>query len=145
MLVGSDILLSERLKILREEKDFLQKDVAKYLNISTSAYGYYEQGKRNPDTETINKLADLYQVSTDYLLGRTDNTNSHIKKEIYLDYYNSNYESYNELDSRIKKSLIIEGIVSEENPVTKDMLEKVFKYGMDAAMEIIKLERKLGK
>ena len=41
----------------------LLKDVAKYLNITTSAYGYYEQGK-NPDIETVNKLADFFNVST---------------------------------------------------------------------------------
>ncbi|NLL82187.1 MAG: helix-turn-helix transcriptional regulator [Tissierellia bacterium] len=129
-------MISERLKSLREERNFLQKDVAKYLNISTSAYGYYEQGKRNPDTETINKIADLYQVSTDYLLGRTNNRNSHMGKETSLDYYNPNYLQYNELDKKIRNSLVIEGIVSEDKPVSKDMLEKVFKYGIDAAVEI---------
>jgi transcriptional regulator with XRE-family HTH domain len=61
-----------RLKELRSEKDILQKDVAKYLNITTSAYGFYEQGKRVPDIEIINKLADFFSVSTDYLLGKSD-------------------------------------------------------------------------
>ncbi|SHH48780.1 helix-turn-helix domain-containing protein [Clostridium intestinale] len=61
-----------RLKELRSEKDILQKDVAKYLNITTSAYGFYEQGKRVPDIEIINKLADFFNVSTDYLLGKSD-------------------------------------------------------------------------
>lgn len=65
-------MIAERLKSLREEKNILQKDVAKYLNITTSAYGFYEQGKRTPDANVLSMLSDFYGVSTDYLLGRTN-------------------------------------------------------------------------
>ncbi|EJT5915775.1 XRE family transcriptional regulator [Clostridium perfringens] len=64
-------MLNNRLKSLRNEKGVLQKDVAEYLKISTSAYGFYEQGKRIPDVETLNKLSDYYNVSIDYLLGKS--------------------------------------------------------------------------
>ncbi|HHD2591116.1 helix-turn-helix domain-containing protein [Clostridium perfringens] len=40
--------------------------------MSTTAYGYYEQVKRSPDPETLNKLSDYFNVSTDYLLGKSD-------------------------------------------------------------------------
>ena len=69
------MLLKDRLKELRNEKGFLQKDIAKYLNISTSAYGYYEQGKRIPDSETIKLLSNFFNVSSDYLLGISDTRN----------------------------------------------------------------------
>lgn len=62
----------ERLKHLRKERNLLQKDIADFLNVSKSAYGYYEQGRNEPDIRTILKLADLYQVSTDYLLCKVD-------------------------------------------------------------------------
>ncbi|MDU4131336.1 MAG: helix-turn-helix transcriptional regulator [Clostridium perfringens] len=65
-------MLNNRLKSLRNEKGVLQKDVAEYLKISTSAYGFYEQGKRIPDVETLNKLSDYYNVSIDYLLGKSN-------------------------------------------------------------------------
>lgn len=65
-------MISNRLKELRQEKDLLQKDVANYLNISTSAYGFYEQGKRTPDSEMMKKLSEFFNVSLDYLLGKTD-------------------------------------------------------------------------
>ncbi|EGT0013131.1 helix-turn-helix transcriptional regulator [Clostridium perfringens] len=65
-------MLNNRLKSLRNEKVVLQKDVAEYLKISTSAYGFYEQGKRIPDVETLNKLSDYYNVSIDYLLGKSN-------------------------------------------------------------------------
>ena len=65
-------MLSNRLKKLRNEKGVLQKDVAQYLQISASAYGFYEQGKRFPDPETIDKLSDYFNVSIDYLLGKSN-------------------------------------------------------------------------
>ncbi len=65
--------LSDRLKYLRKQTGFLQKDIAQKLNITTSAYGFYEQGKRIPDSNVLEKLAEIFNVSTDYLLGRTDN------------------------------------------------------------------------
>ncbi|MBV4422789.1 helix-turn-helix domain-containing protein [Clostridium tyrobutyricum] len=65
-------MLSDRLKQLRIENNFLQKEIAQKLKITTSAYGFYEQGKRTPDAETLNKIAELYNVSIDYLLGRTN-------------------------------------------------------------------------
>lgn len=62
----------ERLRGLREERQLLQKNIAKYLNISASDYGFYEQGKNTPDNETLKLLADFFKVSTEYLLGRSD-------------------------------------------------------------------------
>lgn len=71
-------MFAERLRQLREEKCLYQKDIAQYLGISTSAYGYYEQGQREPDIETINKLADFFGTTSDYILGRSDQRNPYI-------------------------------------------------------------------
>lgn len=65
-------MFSIRLKELRKKKNLLQKDIANMLKISTSAYGFYEQGKREPDYETLKKLANYFKVSIDYLLDRSD-------------------------------------------------------------------------
>ncbi len=64
--------LIERLKQLREEKELRQGDIAKVLNITASAYGFYEQKRIEPNIEVLNKLASFYDVSVDYILGRTD-------------------------------------------------------------------------
>lgn len=64
--------LGDRLKKLREEKGISQLELAKLLNISNVMLSRYEKHKRSPDYETLNKLADFYRVSTDYLLGRTN-------------------------------------------------------------------------
>ena len=61
-----------RLKLLREEKKLIQKDIAKLLNVSIPAVNQYESGKRDMSTDTVIKLAEYFNVSTDYLLGKTD-------------------------------------------------------------------------
>ena len=61
-----------RIKFLREEKGIFQKDLAELLNITTPAINYYENEKRAIDTKTASILADYFNVSIDYLLGKTD-------------------------------------------------------------------------
>ena len=58
-----------KLKQLRIENNKLQKDVAKYLNISRQYYSEYERGLRKLPTEVIIKLSKYYNVTTDYILG----------------------------------------------------------------------------
>lgn len=62
----------DRLKTLRKEKGVTQKEVGEYLGISYQAYSHYENGLRNPDNETLKKLATYFGVSVDYLLGRDE-------------------------------------------------------------------------
>ena len=57
------------LKELRERKQLTQSELSKLLGISPSTIGMYEQGRREPDNETLKKIAVLFGVSTDYLLG----------------------------------------------------------------------------
>lgn len=61
-----------RIRDLREDRDLFQKDLAAYLNCSQVCYSHYEIGKRDIPTEVLSKLAEFYNTSTDYLLGRTD-------------------------------------------------------------------------
>lgn len=61
-----------RLTSLRKEKKLLQADLANKIGIARATYGAYEQGTRQPDFDTLEKIADSFEVSTDYLLGRTD-------------------------------------------------------------------------
>ena len=61
-----------RLRDLREDKDLLQKDIAKYLNMSQTGYSKYEVGTNDIPTEILKKLADYHNTSIDYLLCLTD-------------------------------------------------------------------------
>lgn len=64
----------ERLKTLRQSRDLTQSSLADALNISRSAVGMYENGSREPDFETLELIADFFNVDIDYLLGRTTKT-----------------------------------------------------------------------
>ncbi|MGX2947167.1 helix-turn-helix domain-containing protein [Enterococcus alishanensis] len=64
-------MFGKRLKELRKEKSHLtQLDMAKYLGVAKTTYASYEQGKRTPDVEIQNKIADYFDVTLDYLHGR---------------------------------------------------------------------------
>lgn len=64
-----------RLKDLREDNDVKQKQLAEYLNIKQNTYSQYENEKREIPIEMLWKLADFYNTSVDYIIGRTENPN----------------------------------------------------------------------
>ena len=61
-----------RLRDLREDADMTQTQVAKYLQMSQTGYSKYETGENDIPTQVLIKLAELYETSTDYLLGLSD-------------------------------------------------------------------------
>lgn len=65
-------MIYEKIRNLREDNDKTQKELADYLNIKQTTYSKYELGKINIPVEVFIKLADFYDVSVDYLLGRTN-------------------------------------------------------------------------
>ena len=64
---------TSRLEILKSKKHIMQKDVSVALNISLRTYQRYEYGEREPSMSTLIALADFFDVSLDYLVGRSDN------------------------------------------------------------------------
>ena len=61
-----------RLRELRNEFNYTQRYVAEYLNVKQNTYSQYENGIRDIPTESLCKLALLYETSTDYILNLTD-------------------------------------------------------------------------
>lgn len=66
-----DMLRFERIRNLRIDHNYTQRQIAEYLNIKQNTYSQYEIGVLNYPIDVLMKLADLYGVSIDYLLGRT--------------------------------------------------------------------------
>lgn len=64
------MMVGENIKKLRKQKKLTQNEVAKVLNISRQAYCRYENGQRELSLETLCKLADFYDETTDSILGR---------------------------------------------------------------------------
>lgn len=73
--------LGKRLKRSREKTHLTQQQVADKMGISNGTLSGYERDYRDPDTDTLNKLAVLYEVSVDYLLGRTADPNRVLKEQ----------------------------------------------------------------
>lgn len=63
-------MLSQQLKSLRNRKKLTQSELAKIIGVARTTYAMYEQGQREPDYETLIKIADYFDVTTDQLLGR---------------------------------------------------------------------------
>lgn len=65
--------MNNRLKELRKQKNLTQISVQMQTGIEQALISKYENGERVPPTDVLMKLADFYQVSMDYIMGRTDN------------------------------------------------------------------------
>lgn len=69
--------LSERLVELQESKHILKKDIANAIGVSIMGYYRYEKGDRQPTADILIALADYFDVSLDYLVGRSDDPTRH--------------------------------------------------------------------
>ena len=83
--------LGEKIRSLRISHSYTQDDLAKKLKISKSTIGMYEQNRRSPDLDTLLEIAQLFQVSVDFLLGNSashaNNTNLSSEDSSLLEYF----------------------------------------------------------
>jgi transcriptional regulator with XRE-family HTH domain len=75
-------MVYERMRNLREDKDWTQKMMAEKLFIITRTYSSYEIGSRTISPEMLGKVADIFETSVDYLMGRTDEKNPYPKSKV---------------------------------------------------------------
>lgn len=66
-------IFAERLRSLIREKKSTLEEIANYVGTTKSTLSRYQNGKREPKAEIVNKLSDFFDVSADYILGKTDN------------------------------------------------------------------------
>ena len=94
----------KNLRKLRKEKNISMKKLGEDINVAESTISLYETGKREPDYETLKKIAEYFDVSIDYLLGRVDvrkdTTSAPADKEFV-----AFYEGYKDLDDADKEIL----------------------------------------
>jgi transcriptional regulator with XRE-family HTH domain len=74
--------MKNRIAELRMSRHMTQDELAAKLGISRAALSHYEKGRREPDYETLIKIADLFQVSLDYIMCRTDDPRMHLSEEV---------------------------------------------------------------
>lgn len=90
-------MLGNRLKKLREDKGLKQDELAKELSVSPSAIGMYERDSREPNNELIIKIANFFNVSTDYLMGISEYKNEQDYVEKNHDFIGENLSFYPKL------------------------------------------------
>ena len=66
---------NERLKFLRENSNMSQAELSKHIGVSKSSINMYERGEREPSIETLEAIADFFNVDMDYLLGKSEHRN----------------------------------------------------------------------
>lgn len=133
----------DRLRKLRLENNMTQEDLSKKLNVSRATVGRYETNERFPDKNILKEIADTFEVSIDYLLGRTDNRNG---STFWRETPDTKYVENNlckKIENEIMKRLLLENIISTEEYIPENVLENIIEYGIDAAIKIAKLEKKL--
>lgn len=104
-------MLNERLLKLRKEAKMTQEVLSLKLEIARTTYSGYELGTSEPDNDMLEKIADFYGVTTDYLLGRES------KKPILSDLELSD-------DELIKKY----NVVLDGKPISEDILREILSY-----------------
>lgn len=77
-------MLGARIKLLREELGLKQEELAKKLSVSPSAIGMYERDLREPNNELTLRIANFFNVSIDYLLGKSDARMPDLKDKLFL-------------------------------------------------------------
>lgn len=92
----------KRIKELRTKKNYTQSKLSSLLGVSRSAVSMWEIGSSEPDTETISKMAELFGVSTDYLLGREEKP----PEKTSDDLSNKIMELFNLLDEKHQKQVV---------------------------------------
>ncbi|MBA3926586.1 helix-turn-helix domain-containing protein [Listeria rustica] len=105
------------LKSLRKSRNLLQKEVADKIGVARTTYAMYEQGNREPDNDVLNKIADFYDVSVDYLLGRTDNPSvENVTKK------------YNSIDDIVKDKELHQWLFDllDKNPESLESIKQLF-------------------
>lgn len=112
---------AHRLKSLREEKDVKQVELAKVLNLTSATLSQYEKGIREPNLDNVSLLAEYFNVSTDYLLGRTNIRNTTKSAELEI------IEKLNFSDD-IKEAL---RMLSELSPANQEKMMKIAKVFLE--------------
>ncbi|ENJ6136859.1 helix-turn-helix transcriptional regulator [Bacillus cereus] len=123
--------LGYRLKKERERRNWSQKFVAEKIGITNTVLSNYERDYRDPDTTTLGKLADLYEISTDELLGRSNKLSKTEERDIARDLE----KTLEELESS-EEALMFDGEPIDEH--TKEMIRISLENSMRMAKQLAK-------
>ncbi len=130
--------IGDRILSLRKELNLSQKELAEKIGITEASLSRYENNLREPRAEIIARMSKFFGCSSDYLLGQTD-----IKNQVLPPKDDIKYKNYKEIQDKILDKLVEEGIIEENDHISEEALNKIIKYGIEAAIEILKLQKQL--
>ncbi|MCW1940177.1 helix-turn-helix domain-containing protein [Bacillus anthracis] len=133
-------MLGKKIAELRKNQKLSQYDLADKLGFSRGKLANYEQGQREPDYDTLKKIADFFEVSTDYLLGRTE------KKNCCLTRHQTYQRKKSVISQRFRKTLeqlenSEEALMFDGEPIdehTKEMIRISLENSMRMAKQLAK-------
>ena len=123
----------KNLKLLRKQHNLSQKEIGNIFHASQNTVSQWENGTRKPSYDIIQEIADYFEVSVDYLLGRQEQLpelNSKDKREIQ-----------EILDDTEQQLLSQDGLMFDGSPATDEDVQKII-MAMKMGMEMIKKENK---
>lgn len=131
--------LGNKIKYLREKQNITQKEFAQKIGVSNVVLSRYETDERKPDYDTLQRIAEYFEVSIDYLLGRTNNSASTSKAIELLDKDEKDIAKrleaiMNELDSN--SALAFDG--EPMNEVTRELVKAQIESNLRTAKEMAK-------
>ncbi|MVO74117.1 helix-turn-helix domain-containing protein [Paeniclostridium sordellii] len=135
-------MFGERLKSLRKSLNLTQKELGEKLNVSGRVVGYYESNDRFPDKDTLTKIADFFEVSVDYLLGRTNSKNNTNIDSLKIDENEKDVEELlEETMSQIldQKGLMLNGQIVDDNDLV--LLRNAIRNGIELAKAMQKSKK----
>ena len=116
-------MLNIRLTTLRNSKNKTQQDIADYLGVTRPAYTAYERGTRHPDYIALQKIADYYDVTTDYLLGRTDISEPQNKVTVAGQEITLSIEELKVFDELKKHPIMFNDLASDPEAKVKELIK----------------------
>jgi len=128
---GGVLVLGKRLVILRNKKGLTQEQIALIFKMSRSTYAQYEVDRRKPDYDTLKMFADYFNVSTDYLLGLTDDPvpyekNNEEAKRFFRDAVKDDPELLNfwlEIENRKELKLLFQQVKKLSPEALRDVIK----------------------
>lgn len=132
-------MFGQKVKKLRTSNKMTQSELASKLEISPSAIGMYEQDRREPSFELVMKIANLFNVTVDYLI-------SNDEEEVRADVLYKSSKSRNDLSEKMnefKQELLLQkGLMFKGVPLTDDEIVKVLE-AMDIGMQVALKEKEV--
>lgn len=136
------MLFGDRLRMLREEKGLTQKELGEIVKVSERVIGYYEANNRFPkDENTLKRMADYFNVSVDFLIGRTDirnhadNTSSKVNQEMKVmdEDKLTLINDYDKLTPEQQK--LVRALINSYKPVNKNINGEEVTFFVDPTKE----------